>query len=131
MDKDYIDSQASLSMGSARQECWSELPFPSPGDRPHLEIKPSFPALAGRFSLLSHQGSPVSSTATVIFDIRSDLSLIYSYIFMLSQIFINSTNIQFSSVSQSCLTLCDPMNCSLPGLPVHHPLLEFTQTHVH
>ena len=33
---------------------------------------------------------------------------------------------QFSSVSQSCLTLCDPMNRSTPGLPVHHQLLEFT-----
>ena len=39
--------------------------------------------------------------------------------------------IQFSLVAQSCLTLCDPMNCSMPGLPVHHQLLEFTQTHVH
>ena len=38
---------------------------------------------------------------------------------------------QFSSVSQSCLTLCDPMDCSMPGLPVHHQLPEFTQTHVH
>ena len=38
---------------------------------------------------------------------------------------------QFSSVTQSSLTLCDPMNCSTPGLPVHHQLLEFTQTHVH
>ena len=36
---------------------------------------------------------------------------------------------RFSSVAQSCPTLCDPMNCSTPGLPVHHP--EFTQTHVH
>ena len=35
------------------------------------------------------------------------------------------------SVTQSCLTLCDPMDCSMPGLPVHHQLLEFTQTHVH
>ena len=42
----------------------------------------------------------------------------------------NVTN-QFSSVTQSCPTLCDPMNCSTPGLPVHHQLLEFTQTHVH
>ena len=40
-------------------------------------------------------------------------------------------NVQFSSVSQSCPTLCDPMNCSTPGLPVHHQLPEFTQTHVH
>ena len=38
---------------------------------------------------------------------------------------------QFSSVAQSCPTLCDPMNCRTPGLPVHHQLPEFTQTHVH
>ena len=38
---------------------------------------------------------------------------------------------QISSVAQSCLTLCDPMNHSTPGLPVHHQLPEFTQTHVH
>ena len=37
----------------------------------------------------------------------------------------------FSSVAQSCPTLCDPMNCSTPALPVHHQLPEFTQTHVH
>ena len=37
---------------------------------------------------------------------------------------------QFSSVAQSCPTFCDPMNCSTSGLPVHHQLLEFTQTHV-
>ena len=41
------------------------------------------------------------------------------------------TSVQFSSVAQSCPTLCDPMNCSTPGLPVHHQLPEFTQTHVH
>ena len=39
--------------------------------------------------------------------------------------------VQFSSVTQSCPTLCDPMNCSTPGLPVHHQLPEFTQTRVH
>ena len=38
---------------------------------------------------------------------------------------------QFSSVFQSCPTLCDPMDCSMPGIPVHHQLLEFIQTHVH
>ena len=37
----------------------------------------------------------------------------------------------FSSVTPSCLTLCDPMDCSTPGLPVHHQLLELAQTHVH
>ena len=40
-------------------------------------------------------------------------------------------SVQFSSVAQSCPTLWDPMNCSTPGLPVHHQLPEFTQTHVH
>ena len=40
-------------------------------------------------------------------------------------------SVQFSSVAQSCPTLCDPMNHSMPGLPVHHQLPEFTQTHVH
>ena len=40
-------------------------------------------------------------------------------------------SIQFSSVTRSCPTLCDPMNRSMPGLPVHHHLLESTQTHVH
>ena len=39
--------------------------------------------------------------------------------------------IQFSSVTQSCLTLCDPMDCSMPGFPVHHQILEHAQTHVH
>ena len=41
------------------------------------------------------------------------------------------SGLQFSSVAQLCPTLCDPMDCSRPGLPVHHQLPEFTQTHVH
>ena len=47
------------------------------------------------------------------------------------KIFRNFCSVQFSSVTQSCPTLCDPMNHSTPGLPVHHQLPEFTQTHVH
>ena len=46
-------------------------------------------------------------------------------------IHLNELSVQFSSVAQSCPTLCDPMNCSMPGLPVHHQLPEFTQTHIH
>ena len=50
-------------------------------------------------------------------------------------ILISDSNCSFiagiSSVAQSCLTLCDPMDCSMPGLPVHHQLPEFTQTHAH
>ena len=41
------------------------------------------------------------------------------------------SSVEFSSVTQLCPTLCDPMNCSTPGLPVHHQLPEFTQTHIH
>ena len=44
---------------------------------------------------------------------------------------LNSHDVQFSSVTQSCPTLCDPMDRSTPGLPVHYQLPEFTQTHVH
>ena len=43
----------------------------------------------------------------------------------------NVDSVQFSSVAQSCPTLCEPMNCSMPGFPVHHQLQEFTQTHIH
>ena len=45
--------------------------------------------------------------------------------------FLNEGSMIFCSVTQSCLTLCNPMNSRTPGLPVHHQLPEFTQTHVH
>ena len=41
------------------------------------------------------------------------------------------SSVQFSSVAQSCPTLCNPMDCSMPGIPVHHQLPELTETHVH
>ena len=91
---------APLSMGFSRQECWSGLPFPSPGDLPDPGIKPRSPALQADALPSEPPGKPC-------------------FYF------------QFSSVAQSCPTLCDPMNCSTPGLPVHHQLPEFTQTHVH
>ena len=50
---------------------------------------------------------------------------------MEKSICITYISVQFSSVPQSCPTFCDPMNHSTPGLPVHHQLPEFTQTHVH
>ena len=43
----------------------------------------------------------------------------------------NQLTSQFSSVAQLCTTLCDPMDCSMPGFPVHHQLSELAQTHVH
>ena len=45
--------------------------------------------------------------------------------------FQSSILIQFNSVTQLCLTLCNPIDCSIRGFPVHHQLPEFTQTHVH
>ena len=64
----------------------------------------------------------------------SCLYLLNSYICLLtldSYLLAQSYIIQFSSVAQSCPTLCDPMNRSTPGLPVHHQLPEFTHTHIH
>ena len=98
-----IADQAPLSMGFSRQEYYSGLPCPSPGDCPYSEIQAVSlgpPALADRFF-----------TTTSNWEAH--------------------TVVQFSSVAQLCLTLCDPMDCSTSGFPVHHQLLEFTQTHVH
>ena len=82
--------------------------------------------------------STILSSSSLIHSSASDiLLLIPSRVFLISVIvlfvsvclFFNSS--QFSSVAQSCLTICDPMNRSSPGLPVHHQLPESTQTHVH
>ena len=48
-----------------------------------------------------------------------------------TQVLCLQSSVQFSSVVQSCPTLCDPMDCSTPGLPVHHQFLELTWTHIH
>ena len=57
------------------------------------------------------------------------MSSLEKCLFRSSENFFDS--VQFKSVAQSCLTLCDLMDCSMPGFPVHHQLPEFTQTHVH
>ena len=56
--------------------------------------------------------------------------MVYKYDLRITES-ISTLSVQFSSVAQLCPTLCDPMNHSMPGLPVHHQLPEFTQTHVH
>ena len=43
----------------------------------------------------------------------------------------DAIKVQFGSIAQSCPTLCDPMDCTTPGFPIHHQCLELTQTHVH
>ena len=97
-----VTQQAPLSMGFSRQEYCSGLPFPSPGNLLNPGIEPRSPELQADSLLFELQGCP-----------QARLS------------------VQFSSVAQLCLTLCDPMNHSMPGLPVHHQLPESTQTHVH
>ena len=98
-----VAHQAFLSMRFPRQEYWSGLSFPPPGDFPDPEIEPSSLVLTGRFFTTEPPGKPCPAFSSV----------------------------QFSSVAQSCPTLCDPMNRSTPGLSVHHQLPEFKQTHVH
>ena len=97
-----VAHQAPLCMRFPRQEYWNGLLFPSPEDLPDPGIEPRSPTLLA-FSLPSEPPAKPSWFSSV----------------------------QFSSVAQSCPTLCDPMNRSTPGLPVHHQLPEFTQTHVH
>ena len=61
---------------------------------------------------------------------RKNFHLLF-YTILCSFNFLTKSIIQFSSVAQLCPTLCDPINLSMPGLPVHHQLPESTQTHVH
>ena len=77
------------------------LPFPSSGDLPNPGTEPVSPALQMDSLLPGPPGKLLYHLSSV------------------------------SSVAQSCPTLSDPMDCSTPGLPVHHQLPEFTQTHVH
>ena len=86
----------------ARTLEWVAMPSSRESSDPGIEVmSPAAPELQADSLPLSHWGSPTNMFSSV----------------------------QFSSVAQSCLTLCDPMNCSTPGLPVHHHLPEVTQTH--
>ena len=96
---------APLSMRFPRQE--SELPFPCLGDLPTQGLI--------RSSALQADSLPSEPRGKSRWNC----------------FFLLWSSVQFSWVAQSCPTLCDPMNCSTPGLPVHHQLPEFTQTHVH
>ena len=78
-----------------------------------------------------HLFSPlIEDNPTLLLLIAYDIEVFFFYFLRISRIIVLHS-VQFSPVTQSCLTLCDPMNRSTPGLPVHHQLLESTQTHVH
>ena len=100
-----IAHQAPLPIGLSRQEHWSGLPCPPPGDPPYPGIKPMSlmsPALAGGFLTTSATREAPTQGICCCY-----------------------------SVTQSCPALCNIMDCSTPGLPAPHPLPEFAQVHVH
>ena len=90
-----------------------------------------FPESYGKFLLaiyFTYGNVSFHGTLSIHLTLSSPLPVSISLFFMSVSSF---SSVQFSSVAQSCPTLCDPMNRSTPGLPVHHQLPEFTQTHVH
>ena len=78
-----------------------------------------------------HQNSPFSYIISLAFQKNPSKFSFHSSHFTDKQTVAETCLVQFSSVAQSYLTLCDPMNRSMPGLSVHHQLPESTQTHVH
>ena len=113
-------------MGFSRQEYWSGLSCPPPGDLPDPGIKPvslKSHALARGFFTTSATWRETSSKKSPRAGPQLHLAL-FPYP-------VSWKGFQIRSVVQSCPTLCDPRNRSPPGLPVHHQLPEFTETHVH
>ena len=92
------------------------------------QIFPFFLSLVTSFKSTLQVSSPLWRLFLVFFFFFKYYKLFKAYIYKNS---VNLLSVQFGSVTQSCLTLPDPMNCSMPGLPVHHQIPEFTQTHVH
>ena len=122
-----IAQQAPLPMEYFPVRILEWVASPSPLDLPDPGIKPVSPSLAGRFFATEPPEKPLNLARDLL------MLMLWFLLKHLSKAPWNSyyASVQFSSVTQSCLTLCDPMNHSTPSLPVHHQLLEFTQTHVH
>ena len=80
--------------------------------------------------LITNSQSPPKPMSIVSVILSNNLILCHPLL-LLPSIFPSISSVQFSSVTQSCPTLCYPMNLSTPGLPVHHQLPELAQTHVH
>ena len=102
-----------------------------------MNIQDWFPlGLTGLISLLSKGLSRVFSSTTVqkhqFFSAQLSLwSNSHIHTWLLGKPWLWLSSVKFSSVAQLCPTLCDPMDCSTPGFPVHHQLQELAQTHVH
>ena len=100
-----VARQAPLCMWIPHARYWGGLPYPSPGDHPTQGLKSCLCFLPWQ-GVLYHWATWKAQRLT-------DIAF------------------QFSSVTQSCLTLCNPTDCSMPGFPIHHQLPKLTQTHVH
>ena len=109
------------TMETVRDFIWGGSKITADGDCSH-EIKRRL--LPGR-KVMTNPNSMLKSRDTTL------LTKVHPVKVMAFPVVMYGCLVQFSSVAQSCPTLCDPMNCSMPGLPVHHHLPEFTQTHVH
>ena len=107
MTPQTVPSQAALSMGFPRQGYSSGLPFHSPGDISSLGIKLASP----------YQQNVINISVYYMWKSKESILIPLS--------------VQLSSVTQSCPTLCDPMDCSMPGSPVYHQLTKLAQTHAH
>ena len=109
------------SMGFSRQEYWSGLPFPSPGDLPDPGIEPTFPASEGRCLTPGPRGkcSPVIGFRTFSLPPLSPTSTPLSHQLCLPVPSLHCCCCHQSEVAQSCPTLCDPVDCSPPGSSAH------------
>ena len=76
-------------------------------------------------------GVPLPSPCTQMTKVQIHVLSVTRFLTSSNTTDVSVSSVQFSSVTQSCPTLCNPMNRSMAGVPVHHQLLEFTQTHVH
>ena len=112
---------------------WTSLPLLTPSHLSRLLESTRFdlPASYGKFPLVIYFTYVSIYVSILLFEFvpPSPSPTVPTSLFSVSASPFSS--VPFSSVAQSCPTLCDPMNHSTPGLPVHHQLPEFTQTHVH
>ena len=117
------EEMATLSSILASEIPWIETRGPQSMGHKELDATERAPSL--QLTHTACQLQVYTTVSQIYTDAYMHTQIIYSFpdSFLLS--------VQFSSVAQSCPTLCDPMNRSMPGLPVHHQLPEFTQTRVH
>ena len=120
-----ISSHWSMLLGTCKYSC---ILFPVPGMPLSLSNAKPSPRFKAEL-VLNYQFTFFCVLHYIPFSLLTFILLVCSTSLVFHYLSISS--VQFSSVAQSCPTLCDPMNWSTPGLPVHHQLPEFTQTHIH